>query len=158
VIPSDDTILQTRAERLPDPEEDLLTTEDRAELAAYRDLYAALRDEPDFALPRGFGEELASRAFRTREPVWEWFAPVAVLLAASAALVATHPARGAMSGALGVIQPGAQGALSAALPAVTSFLNAVPLSLPLLVLAGLAASMVFLADRLIGPAINHLVR
>ena len=139
--PHDDATLQARAERPPRPEEDVLTTEERAELAAYRVLYAALREEPDFALPPSFAEGLARRVFPAREPLWEWLAPAALLLTGGAALVAIPPARGS---------------LRAALPAVTSLLDAAPL--PLLAAAGLAVGVVLLADRLIAPAIGSPAR
>ena len=134
----DDDALQGRAELPPDPSEDALSAKERAEIAAYRALYAALRaDEPDFALPARFAEDLARRVFPPREPFWDWLAPGVLLVAGIQALSAFPAALEAVGSAL-----------LDTLPAID------PATLSLLATAGLVLAALLLADRLLGPSLD----
>lgn len=86
---------------------------DRARLAAYRLVYEALADDPGYALPPGFAEEVVVRVTARRKR-FPWFEAVVTpaLLAAAAALY-VPPAVAAWIGALQQPDSGARAVLGA---------------------------------------------
>lgn len=128
-----DEELQTRA-ALSQSKTNGSSAAETAEVAAYRTVFVALGEEPEWALPPGFAERVSRRAFAASAPLWEWLAPFAVLLLAGVALAAVPAAR---TGVVVGLAP-----LAGALPGV-------PISL-IAAVAG-AIGVVLLADRLFFP-------